>query len=73
MRHGRIIQCIHTIPPGTGQLSNRTCRCQASESVRLADTLRPKSPAALLSREKNSMFYACVFAFWTLYLEEGFQ
>src|SRR6266516_2752448 len=49
------------------------CRCQVSEYVRLADKLRPKRPAALLPREKNSMFYACVFALWILYWEQGFE
>jgi hypothetical protein len=43
------------------------CRCQASESVRLADTLRPKRPAALLPREKTVCFmYVCLhFGFYT--------
>jgi hypothetical protein len=48
-------------------------RCQESECVRLADTLRPKLPAALLPCEINSIFYACVFAFWILYWEQGYQ
>jgi hypothetical protein len=68
----------HTVVHLRYSLWNRTakqpyCRCQASEGVRLADTLRPKRSAALLPCEKNSMFYACVFAFWILYWEQGFQ
>ena len=59
--------------PWNGQLLATGLKMSASECVRLADKMLPKDPAARLPRDKNSIFYACVFAFWTLYWEQGSQ